>query len=100
MIKHIVMWKLKESALGNDRSTNARLVKEKLEALAKKIPGLLKIEVGVDFSHTDSSSDVVLYTEFASRETLDDYQEHPEHVAVNTFIMAVRSERRLADYEA
>ena len=33
MIKHIVAWRLKESALGNDKAANARLVREKLEAL-------------------------------------------------------------------
>ena len=27
MIKHIVMWKYKESAHGNDRATNARMTK-------------------------------------------------------------------------
>lgn len=99
MIKHIVFWKLKESALGNDKAANALLMKEKLEALNGRIDGMLKLEIGLDFSATDSSADVVLYSEFSSREALDEYQDHPEHVAVKGFITAVRSERRLADYE-
>ena len=47
MIKHIVVWRLREAAHGNDRATNARLIREKLEALRGQIPGLLKLEVGL-----------------------------------------------------
>ncbi len=99
MIKHIVMWRLHEHAEGNDKMNNAKLVKEKLEALRGRIPGMLKLEVGIDFSGTDTSADVVLYSEFESREALDSYQTHPEHEAVKPFMAAVRSERRVVDYE-
>lgn len=100
MIKHIVMWRLKDHANGNDKATNARLIKQKLEALRGKIPGLLHIEVGIDFSATDQSADIVLYSEFESRAALDVYQAHPEHKAVMPFVGEARSERRVADYEA
>lgn len=99
MIKHIVLWKLKESAHGNDRGTNARLVKEKLEGLRGKIPGLLAIEVGLDFSASASSGDALLYTEFTSREALAAYQAHPLHQAVVPFVAEAASERRVVDYE-
>jgi hypothetical protein len=99
MIKHIVMWRLKEHAEGNDKAVNARLVKEKLEALRGRIPGMLKVEVGIDFSATDASADVVLYSEFESREALDGYQAHPEHEALKPFVSAVRVSRQLVDYE-
>jgi len=99
VIKHIVMWRLKEEARGNTRSANAELVKEKLEALEGRIPGLLRIEAGLDFSRTDSSADVVLYSELESREALADYQVHPEHEAVKEFIGAVTAERWVVDYE-
>lgn len=99
MIKHIVVWRLKESVHGNDKRTNALLIKEKLEALRGKIPGLLKIEVGIDFSATESSADVALYSEFVSREALEAYQTHPAHKAVMPFVGEARSERRMVDYE-
>lgn len=99
MIKHIVMWRLKDSAHGNDKATNARLIKEKLEALAGRIPELKRIEVGIDFSATEMSDDVVLYSEFADRTGLDTYQAHPEHQAVLPFIREAISQRRLVDYE-
>lgn len=100
MVRHIVMWRLKEYAQGNQRTANAKLVKEKLESLRGKITGMLKIEVGIDFSGTGDSSDVVLYSEFESRQALDQYQSHPEHEALKPFIMDVSAERRLVDYEA
>ena len=93
------MWRLKDSAFGRPQTDNARLVREKLEALRGKIPGLLHLEVGFDFSATDASADVVLVTRFESRDALAAYQAHPDHQAVAAFVREVTSERRLADYE-
>jgi len=99
MIKHIVFWKLKEEALGHDKGANALLMKEKLEALNGQIPGLLKLEVGLDFSKTGMSADVALYSEFANAEDLKLYDEHPKHVAVKGFVGEVKSDRWVVDYE-
>ncbi len=99
MIKHIVMWRLKDVAHGNDRQTNATLIKEKLTALRGRIPGMMALEVGCDFSRTDSSCDVVLYSEFLDREALAAYQINPEHEALKPFIGMATTERRIADYE-
>jgi quinol monooxygenase YgiN len=98
MIKHIVLWKLKAQAHGNDAATNARLIKEKLEGLRGRIPGLLAIEVGMDYSRTETSADVALYSEFTDRAALDAYQAHPAHAAIKPFIVEAVAERRLADY--
>jgi len=99
MIKHIVLWRLKEEAHGNDRQTNAALIKEKLAALRGRIPGMTVLEVGFDFSRTDSSCDVVLYSEFIDRQALEAYQVNPEHEALKPFIGTATTERRIADYE-
>jgi quinol monooxygenase YgiN len=99
MVKHIVFWRLKPTAHGNSKETNARLIKEKLEALRGRVPGLLRIEVGLDFSRSEQSGDLALYSEFESRAALDSYQEHPEHKAVTPFILEARAERRVVDYE-
>ena len=61
MIKHIVMWRLKDNAHGNDSMTNAIRIKDKLEALRDTIPGIAALEVGIDYSRSDSSSDVLLW---------------------------------------
>ena len=99
MIKHIVIWRLKDNAHGNDRQTNAYCIKEKLEALRGRIPGMIALEVGLDFSRTESSGDVALNSEFASRDALKAYQAHPEHQALITFIGEAAEERRIVDYE-
>jgi heme-degrading monooxygenase HmoA len=99
MIKHIVMWKLKTEAEGAVKAANAKRVKLELEALNGHIPGMIKLEVGIDISQTDASYDVVLYSEFDSREALAAYHHHPLHVAVAPFIGAVREQRVLVDYE-
>ena len=47
MIRHIVMWKLKESAEGASRAENAVRLKEKLEGCRNIVPGILHLEVGL-----------------------------------------------------
>ena len=98
MIKHIVMWRLREEA--GDKATNAQELKRLLESLNGRIPGLLKLEVGIDFSKEGESSDVVLYSEFESNAALQAYQTHPAHNEVVPFVKSVRGERRVVDYEA
>jgi len=97
MVRHIVLWRLKESSSGRGKAENAAEIKRRLEALNGKIPGMIKLEVGFDFSRTPDSSDIVLYSEFESRAALDAYQVHPLHEAVKPIVMAARDERRLVD---
>jgi quinol monooxygenase YgiN len=98
MIKHIVMWKLKEHAEGNDKKANALIMKEKLEAMKNLVPGMLKLEVGIDMGLDVSENDVVLYSEFEDEASLSAYQATPEHKAVIPFIGAVRETRNALDY--
>jgi hypothetical protein len=99
VVKHIVFWRLKKKALGKTREENAKLIKDKLEALNGRIPGLLSLEVGFDFSKTKTSVDVAAYCTFANREDLGNYLAHPDHEAVVPFLVKVASELRVADYE-
>jgi hypothetical protein len=98
MIKHIVMWKLKDEAHGNNKALNAKLIKEKLEALNGKIEGLLKLEVGIDFLG-GTNFDVVLYSELATEADLDTYQNHPLHQAVLPFVRESVTDRKAVDYK-
>ena len=98
MIKHIVAWKLKDEAQGNSREANAAIIKEKLEALVGKIPGLLKAKV---FKTLDGCKDYdyTLISELESEEALAGYQEHPLHKEVSAFVKNVRESRASIDYE-
>ena len=99
MVKHIVMWKLKEEPERRTKAENAETIKEALEALNGEIDGLLKMEVGIDISKTDSSADIVLYSEFTSKRALDEYQLNPKHEAVKPLVGKTTSERWMVDYE-
>ena len=99
MIKHIVMWQLKDQAEGADRAANAGRMKQLLEACAGIVPGLLKLEVGLATPGLEATYDVVLYSEFADKAALDAYQTHPQHEALKPFFAAVREGRQCMDYE-
>ncbi len=98
MTKHIVMWRLKDFAKGSSKAENAKKLKLLLESPKGKIPDIKDIEVGIRYNELESSSDVVLYSEFLSREALDAYQKHPEHLKVAEFVKEVSAERRVVDY--
>ena len=98
MLRHIVMWKLKEHADGADRAVNARRLKEKLESCAA-LPGVIKFEVALAQPGLEATYDVVLYAVFRDKAALDAYQGHPQHLAIKPFIAAVRLERQCMDYE-
>lgn len=98
MIKHIVMWNVG----GDDAATrghNLALLKSEFESLRGRVPGLLRLEIGVDESRVDYACDVVLYSEFESRQALAAYAEHPEHLRVKRALGALRTARHQVDYE-
>jgi len=99
MVKHLVFWNLKEEAFGNNKATNALLIKKKLEALNGQIEGLIKLEVGIDFMRQEGSYDLALYAEFETKNALSFYQDHPKHKEVQQFVKVVRTERCSVDFE-
>jgi hypothetical protein len=100
MIKHIVMWKLKDRAEGAERAANAATMKALLYDCRDIVPGIVEFEVALARPGLEATYDVVLYSVFADKAALDAYQDHPKHVAVKPFIGAVRLERQCMDYEA
>jgi len=99
MVKHIVMWTLKESAAGAGKTANARKMKELLEALTGKISFLRELSVGIDVFAATPPCDVILYSSFDTRADLDAYQIHPEHLKVVEFVKQVVAARSVLDYE-
>lgn len=99
MIKHIVMWKLKEQAEGADRLANAAEMKRRLDECAQLVPGILAFEATLAQPGLEATHDIVLYSEFESREALQAYIAHPTHQALMPFFKAVREDRQCMDYE-
>ena len=99
MIKHIVLWKLKAFAEGSSKELNAKKIKDEIEALKSKIPQIKHIEVGINLKPSDSAYDVALYSEFANKQDLITYAEHPEHVKLAGFIGNLIENRVVVDYK-
>ena len=98
MLKHIVLFKLKEKAEGASKEQNAKKIKRDLEALAGKISQIRRIEVGINCIPGDAAYDVAIYAEFADEKDLAIYSKHPEHVKVAEFLGKVRESRVAVDY--
>ena len=70
MIKHIVMWKLKDEA-------QAAYFKAQLDSCRELVPGMLEFEVAIRTAGMEANCDVVLYSVFESSAALAAYQNHP-----------------------
>lgn len=99
MIKHVVMWKLKEFAEDADKARNAKRIKIELEALKNTIPQIFHLEVGINVLEADAAYDVVLFSVFKNEKDLALYQNHPDHRAVAEFIGKIKESRAVVDYK-
>lgn len=82
MVKHIILWKLREDLTEAEKESVKRGIKEGLEGLKGQVPGLLEIQVNIDGRLDSSNCDVMLDSTLESAEALKDYAVHPAHVAV------------------
>ena len=100
MVRHIVWWTLKPEAEGRTAAENAKLIKQRLEALMGQIPSLKSLEVSYDFLPTCTMPvNVILMTTHDDAEGLKAYAEHPAHVAVGKELIKLVTESRQAiDY--
>ena len=78
MVKHIILWKLKDE-YNNDEIKAG--IKVGLEGLKGKIPGLFEVKVQIKGLES-SNADVMLYSVFESEEALKEYSSNPFHVEV------------------
>lgn len=99
MVKHIILWKLKEAYSEAEKKEIKANIKKGLESLAGKIPGLIEIKVNIN-GLSSSTADLMLDSSFESVEALKAYSVHPEHVAVaNGFVRPYTAVRSCLDFE-
>jgi hypothetical protein len=99
MIRHIVLLRLSGSS-EEERRTQASLAKEKLEALAVGIDGVVTIEVREDLGFVPGHWHAILFSEFKDNASLDNYQAHPRHIeVVNWLNGGVVVDRAIIDYK-
>ena len=99
MIRHIVMFKLKDFATPADKQAKMQEIKEKLESLINKIDVLRMIRVDFNINPAETW-DIILTTELDTLEDVSTYANHPEHVAVSKGIIGpVKADRACVDYQ-
>lgn len=81
MVKHIILWQLKDELSAEEKTAVKAGIKEGLEGLLGKVPGLTEIKVYTE-GLASSNADVMLDSTLADEEALKGYAVHPEHVAV------------------
>ena len=100
MVKHIILWQLKDELSDDEKLTVKAGIKDGLEALQGKIPGLIEIKVET-VGLPSSNCDVMLYSVFEDEAALKGYAVHPEHVAVADGKVRPFTKTRLClDFEA
>lgn len=100
MVKHIILWKLKDEYSEQEKAEIRKGIKAGLESLKGKVPGLLDIKVIADGRLASSNADVMLDSTLESPEALKNYAVHPAHVEVaNTKVRPYTAVRSCLDYE-
>ncbi len=98
MVKHIVLFKLRNDIPEETRRAAALRFKEAIEALPPKIDVIRNIEVGLNMN-PDETWTIALYGEFDTLADVRAYATHPDHVAAGKLLAEVRESRACVDYE-
>ena len=100
MVKHIILWTLKEMSEDEKNRVKAE-IKAGLEGLAGQIPGLLDIKVVTEGRLETSNADLMLDSSFESFDALKNYAVHPKHVKVaDEKVRPFTASRSCLDFEA
>lgn len=99
MVKHVILWKLKEELSAEEKAMRASAMKEQLESLVGRVPGLVSLTI-VTNGLASSNADVMLDSVLESEEALKGYAVHPAHVAVaDGYVRPYTQVRMCMDYE-
>ena len=93
MVKHIVMYTLKE---GVDKQKAVAAIAAILEPLVGVIPGLACMQIRPVYQ---GGMDYCLYSEFENKQALADYAQHPAHLEAKTHFWQWLDTRVSADFE-
>ena len=100
MVKHIVLFMLKkEYAEQKIKNKHCHKIVSLLETLPKEIPEIEFFEVGVNYSERASAYDIILISEFDTKENLEIYRKHPQHVKVVEELKKYTEKTAVGDYE-
>ena len=83
MVKHVIVWTLKDEYSASEKENIKKDIKEGLEGLKGKVPGIVEIKVHINGLES-SNTDLILDSTFENEDALKGYAVHPEHVKVAT----------------
>ena len=95
MVVHVVMIKFKDSCTLD----KIKEIKNDIDSLVGKVPTLLSMESGLNFSDEDRAMDLVLIATFNDKEGLREYAVHKEHLKVIDKIKEYAEYSKVVDYE-
>jgi hypothetical protein len=99
MVKHIILWQLKDELSENEKKEVKAGIKSGLESLKGKVDGLIEIKVYTE-GLSSSNADVMLDSTLENEEALKGYAVHPAHVAVaDTKVRPYTKTRVCMDFE-
>ena len=100
MVRHIVMFDFLKEAEGRSALQNAVIARDRLYALQDRIPGIRRMEIGINDGEADETNYTLCLTiDFDNMDDLQAYSLHPDHLEVGAFIGRVRLSRACVDYE-
>lgn len=99
MVKHIILWTLRDDLSEEEKASVKAGIKQGLEGLAGKIPGLVSIRVQTDHL-ASSTTDLMLDSTFTDEAALQGYSSHPAHLEVaNGKVRPYTKQRACLDFE-
>ena len=99
MVKHVILWTLKDEYSGVEIDKIKADIKAGLEGLKGQIPGLVEIKVNIK-PLASSNCDLMLDSLFDNEESLKGYAVHPKHVEVaDGKVRPYTASRVCMDYE-
>ena len=99
MVKHVILWTLKDELSAEEKVSVKAGIKEGLEGLKGQIDGLIDIKVNIDCL-ASSNAEVMLDSTFEDEASLKGYSTNPKHVAVaDSKVRPYTKTRSCMDYE-
>ena len=97
MVRHIILWKLKETMTEEEKAAARAEAKRRLESLNGQIEGLLSLTVVTD-RLPSSNADMMLDSVFIDADALAGYQVNPKHLEAAGYVRSVVEARLCLDF--
>ena len=99
MVKHVVMFRMKDFADNHSKEENIYILKTALEKLPSLIKGInFSVSIGINYQNLPNACDFVLISDFKSDDDLKAYKVHPAHMKVKDLINLIVDSASVVDY--